>query len=204
MSTYERALTAGEQREFNRYAAAGNQMIGGERDAPPTRIVAAIHASVDRHQRKHAGQWAPRREGEERRGNAEAARALATVWGDQLVRVFGWEWVCVMFEGEEHYVVVQPSRSLAIFATEYIEACLDLETMDCAIKAAFDQLRSDVIPPQAAWSYTSAMQLVSLAASEPARAVPAHAKRWAADRLGTIIRKSGALADPSRASTPVA
>lgn len=215
MPTYERALTAGEQREFNRYAVIGNQMIGGERDAPPTRIVSAIQAFVERHQHQQEGQWSLRRDGVEKPRHTAAARALATVWGDQFVRVFGWEWICVMFGGEEHYVVVQPDRSLAIFATEYIEACLDLETMDCAIKTAFDQLRANDIPPQMAWSYTSAIRLVGLAAGEPEHSVPGHATRWAADRLGTIIRESGAWVpgnervreeptDPACASTPVA
>ena len=198
MPTYERALTAREQREFNQYAAIGNLMIGGERDSPPTRIVTAIHAYIDRHRRKHAGPSESRREGEEKPGNAQAARALATVWGDQFIRVFGWEWICVMFDGEEHYVVVQPDRSLVIFAAEYIEACLDMETMDCAVKSAFDQLRANAIPPQEMLSYTSAMRWVDPGLDEPGTPmVPAHAMHRAADRFAAFIRTCSALTVPN-------
>jgi len=160
MPTYERALTAGEQRDFNHYAAIGNQMIGGERDAPPTRIIAALQAFVDKHQRQQESQWALRREGVEKPSHSAAARALATVWGDQLARVFGWEWVCVVCEGAERFAVVQPDRSLAIFAMDYVEACMELRTIDCAIRPAFDQLRASAIPPQPASGYASAMQWV--------------------------------------------
>ncbi|MEJ8858251.1 hypothetical protein WKW79_27030 [Variovorax robiniae] len=191
MPTYERALTAGEQREFNQYAVIGNQMIGGERDAPATRIIAAIQTFVEKHQRQQESQWALRREGVEKPRHTAAARALATVWGDQLARVFGWEWVCVMFQGEEHYAMVQPDRSLAIFAMEYVEACMDLETMDCAIKHAFDQLRANAFPTQAPLSYASAMQWVGPPCCVPAASGGEPAKRWASERLAIMIRNPG-------------
>ncbi|MEJ8851793.1 hypothetical protein [Variovorax rhizosphaerae] len=199
MPTYERALTAGEQREFNQYAVIGNQMIGGERDASPMRIVTTLQAFVEKHQRQQESQWSLRREGVERPSHTGAARALATVWGDQLVRVFGWEWICLMFEGEEHFVVVQPDRSLAVFAAEYVEACLNLE-MGCAIRPAFDQLRANAFPAQAPLSYVSVMQWVSSPCNElaPSQAVPP--KRWAADRLKAIIRNLGASGPSSEAA----
>jgi hypothetical protein len=175
MPTSERSLTAQEHFRFKNHSAIGLQMIS---DVPCSRT-SVIVAGVDSFIRRRKNLLAPLKgvEGD----NAEAAAALGTVWGNQVAREFGWEWICVMIDGEEHFVAAAPDRALVIFAHEYVRECLDSKTMDCAIALSFDMLRAGAIEPPAALSYTSMMKQAKRTHSRPR------------DRLATFMKKVGSL-----------
>src|SRR5690606_3773304 len=46
--------------------------------------------------------------------SVEIALGLGAVWGNQIVRELGWEWVCIKAGGQEYCVVTPPDRSLFI------------------------------------------------------------------------------------------
>jgi len=156
MPTSERSLTVQEQAQFKNYAATGFDMIS---DVPCSRM-ATIVEEVDQLIQKRQGPllFAPTYgfEGDD----ADAARALGTVWGNQMVRQFGWEWICVTLGEEEHFVVAAPDRSLVVFAHDYVWKCLESNDVECSVALSFEQLRAGAIKAQPALTYTSMMPLV--------------------------------------------
>jgi hypothetical protein len=186
MPTYERALTAQEQREFNHYAAVGMQMIDSDDAAAPAEITAAVHDFIGMHQHQFSSAWAPFMEEGDEPNIAAVARALGTVWGDQLVREFGWEWICIGLGRGERFVVAEPDRGLAVFAADYVEMCLESNDSDCAIQPAFDLLRTYAVPPQQVLSYTSTMRLVHLDPGLAGAQGSSTRERWISDFLKKI------------------
>ncbi|MEJ8858250.1 DUF3806 domain-containing protein [Variovorax robiniae] len=117
---------------------------------------------------------------------ADVARALGTVWGNQLVREFGWEWICVMLGEEEHFVVAAPDRSLVVFAHEYVWKCLESNDVECKVARSFELLRAGAIKAPPALTYTSMMPMVQLEKPRQRR------------RLLGFLRKAGSRAPQNK------
>jgi hypothetical protein len=156
--TSERKTTPEEEAEFKRYAAAGLKMLGLQGNTEPVELVAAVDSFVDAQQRKPKGFVSKFLN--QKQNNTESALALGIVWGNQVVREFGWEWICVTSDGHEYYVVAPADRSLAIYATYFIKECLDFPTADCTAMLSFNMMLAKSFPPQPAGSYTSVMPAV--------------------------------------------
>ncbi|MEJ8851792.1 DUF3806 domain-containing protein [Variovorax rhizosphaerae] len=156
MPTSERSLTVQEHALFKDYAATGFNMIS---DVPCSRM-SVIVTGIDDFIQAAQGPllFAPTKSFEV--DDAVAARALGTVWGNQMVREFGWEWICVTLGEEEHFVVAAPDRALVVFAHDYVWKCLESNDMECNVALSFDLLRAGAIKAPPALTYTSMMPMV--------------------------------------------
>jgi hypothetical protein len=96
-------------------------------------------------------------------GVEDLSLTLASLWGQQLVRQFGWQWGSVVFhdaDEAEAVGVFSPDRSLAIYPFYFLYQCLT-EFIPVTILLAFDVLDSkDRIPPLPANGYENVMDNV--------------------------------------------
>lgn len=70
--------------------------------------------------------------------------ALGSLWGEQLVRQFQWQWKVITFHehGDTKATgVVSPDRSLAIFPIHFIIGCLKDASVDATILLSFNMLK---------------------------------------------------------------
>ncbi|WP_218508835.1 hypothetical protein [Variovorax sp. dw_308] len=180
MPTSERSLTLQEHALFKNYAATGFDMIS---DVPCSRmdvIVAGIDAYIQKRQGPLLFASTKGFDGDD----ADAGRALGTVWGNQVVREFGWEWICMTLGEAEHFVVASPDRALVVFAHEYVWKCLESNDIECSVALSFDLMRAGAIKAPPALTYTSMMSKVKR--EEPRQRQP--------NRLLGFIKKAGSRA----------
>ncbi|WP_428312340.1 hypothetical protein [Hydrocarboniphaga sp.] len=154
----ERALDSEELSEFTSFNRMGLQLLGLPEAVEPKDLVKAIDVYVDAWQNKRRGLLAklmPKTQ-----DPVEVALALGIVWGNQIVKAFGWSWVCVVSEGSERYAVVSADRSLAIYATYFIKECLDHTTADCTVMLAFNMQAAGTLSEESPYAYASVMRSV--------------------------------------------
>jgi hypothetical protein len=88
----------------------------------------------------------------------EARLLLGSLWGEQLVNQFGWEWVQVNFaDGSSAYGVVSRDRSLAVYPLEFLLGCLQDPGVDVTVALAFNLLLAGDVPRMPRGSYTNFM-----------------------------------------------
>ena len=141
----ERPLTPEEKNDWQGCIVHAFQELPiGDASQTPTELAAQVDHCVDEWQ-------AGRRPDPEKSDAIDTALGLGAVWGDQLVKEFGWEWTVVIDGGQELYAVAPRDRSLVIYPGNYIKACLDDPTMDCTVALAFNMLvagKISGIPPR--------------------------------------------------------
>lgn len=70
---------------------------------------------------------------------------LSMLWGEQLVKEFGWTWVC--FEGAGNMLaVVAGNRSFVVAPIHFVRACLEDPELDCTIMLSFNMVKE--APPE--------------------------------------------------------
>jgi hypothetical protein len=151
----ERPLTPQEMSEFRTCAANGGTLLGVSTDAASLDVVQAIEDYVGAWHKPKGGFLA--RLFASKPDTIQTALALGALWGDQLVREFGWEWTCHRADGMDLYCVVTKDRSLALFPTYYVKACLDDATIDCTIVLAFNMLQAGSVPTLPAGGFENLM-----------------------------------------------
>lgn len=151
----DRALSADEISAFQRYRQMGLRALQASDADDPKMLVQAINSYVDEWQSKRRGFMARLRSRAE--DVTEIARALSVVWGDQIVRQFGWEWICEVQEDEERYAVASPDRSLVIHAPQFISRCLEKPQTDCTVLLAFNMQSAGNFTGCAPRAYVSVM-----------------------------------------------
>jgi hypothetical protein len=75
----------------------------------------------------------------------DAPYAFGSLWGQQLVRKFGWEWKLVTFHEHGDSTapgVLSPDRSLAIYPIHFVIGCLQDSTVDCTILLSYNMLKA--------------------------------------------------------------
>jgi hypothetical protein len=156
MDMQERPLTEGEQDEFRTRANNGLTNLGLAGTEPePKAAVQGVETFVEKWQ---AERRSPLKTLFRRGPDAvDVALALGAVWGDQLVRQFGWEWTCLQADGQDLYAVVSPDRSLAVYPTYFIKACLDEPNADCTAMLAFNMLEAGNVGGLPAGGYENLM-----------------------------------------------
>ena len=132
---------------------AGSRLLGVSADDDPAKIVAAVDAFVFDLQ---CGEHPP----ESVLDAEDAPFRMGAVWGEQLVRAFGWEWAMVTFH--EHGdstapAVLSPDRSLAVYPIHFIMGCLQDPTVDTTILIAFNMLAASTIDSTTPGSYFNLM-----------------------------------------------
>lgn len=69
---------------------------------------------------------------------------LGSLWGEQMVRQFGWEWKKITFhEHGDTWApgVVSPDRSMAIYPIHFIIGCMNDSSVDATILLSFNMLK---------------------------------------------------------------
>ncbi len=141
----DRPLDAETLRLIKASADEGAQWRGIDLAAStPAEIVAAIDEAVYELQ-KASGAPLPY--------EGDPAISLGSLWGEQLIREFGWEWASVHFgaDGTKSIGVVSANRSLAIYPLYFARACLDGEaavTIALAFNMLKDGKRIPKLPPR--------------------------------------------------------
>lgn len=157
MAIQERPLTPEELQEFADYTVRALTNLGLAGAEPtPEAAVQAVEDFVERWQaeRRHPLKKLFARGPD----TVDVALGLGSVWGNQLVRRFGWEWVCLQESGQELYAVVDPDRTVAVYATYFIKACLDNPQMDCTVMLAFNMIAAEKIAGLPGQGYENLMQ----------------------------------------------
>lgn len=89
--------------------------------------------------------------------------ALGSLWGEQLVRKFGWDWKMVTFH--EHgdtsaAAVLSPDRSLAIYPFHFVHGCLQDWSVDATILLSYNMLAAGTMGQVGAGEYANVMERV--------------------------------------------
>ena len=92
---------------------------------------------------------------------------LGCLWGQQLVKSFGWEWICLIGDGEDLYAVASKDRALLILPTYYARDCLEQPGMDCTAMLAYNMIAAQKFSQVPANSYLNVLDNV-------VRIVPRH------------------------------
>ncbi len=117
-----------------------NVLGGAFADADAPKLIEAVDDFIYRWQKGE-------RPSEEIVEAEDAPIMFASLWGEQVVREFGWEWVHIMFDDElGTYAVVSPDRSLAIYPFNFVAECMADPTIDAAIALSFNMLTEGSIP----------------------------------------------------------
>ncbi len=157
MSTLrERALSVEERIEFEIFGQKGLNLLRQDADANPAVLVDAVDSYTHLDQKNNRSFVA--RMFLRKSKNIERALGLGIVWGNQLVRRFGWEWVCVVDQGDDRYGVVSQDRSLVVYPTYFIKTCLDHPHVDCTAMLVFNMIAANNIPEQPSGSYRNVME----------------------------------------------
>lgn len=118
-------------------AAEGLELLGIVAKAgDPKAVVAAIDAFVYAWQK---GQRPPA----EKLDPDAAPLILGSLWGEQLVRRFGWEWAMITFHDHEDAKtpgVLSPDRSLAVYPIHFLTGCFEDPQVDATIALAYNML----------------------------------------------------------------
>lgn len=155
----ERPLTDEEKAEFETRSSRALKNLGvNAPEASAESIVQLVDAFVDKWQ---TGGFAPRKSLFSRKpalpDSVDVALGLGAVWGDQIVRKFGWEWTCLQQDGQDLYCVASQDCGWVIYPTYFLKACLDNPHADCTAMLSFNMLAAGNIPANPANSYENLM-----------------------------------------------
>lgn len=93
----------------------------------------------------------------------EARLIFGSLWGEQLVKEFGWQWAKVIFHDygdSSAFGVFSPDRSMAIYPLEFMLGCLSDPTVDVTVMLSFNMLKEGSIGKLKKKSYTNMMECV--------------------------------------------
>lgn len=92
------------------------------------------------------------------KGTEQARLIFGSLWGMQLVKHFGWEWVQVNF-GDDEFAIgsVSPDRSWAIYPLDFMLGCLEDPGVDVTVALSFNMLSEGTLPKMPQRSYTNLM-----------------------------------------------
>lgn len=121
--------------------------------ATPQAVVDALDAFVDAWQE---GSRPPKKALDPE----DAPFALGSLWGEQMVRQFKWEWGMITFHehgDSEAPGVLSPDRALAVYPIHFLMGCLQDDGVDCTVALAFNMLLAGSIKKQKAGKYFNLM-----------------------------------------------
>jgi hypothetical protein len=119
-------------------AEDGAALVGVSTSDNPDAIVAAIDEFVFAWQ---GGKRPPKKVFDPE----DAPYALGSLWGQQLVRKFGWEWKMVTFHEHDDSTapgVLSPDRSLAVYPIHFVIGCLEDANVDATIMLSYNMLKA--------------------------------------------------------------
>jgi hypothetical protein len=125
----------------------GLRVLGLDDTADPKTVIAAIDKFADAWQQ---GTRPPDLKLDEE----DAPFALGSLWGEQLVRAFQWEWAFVTFHDHGNSKapgVLAPDRSLAVYPIHFLIGCFRDPRVDVTVALAFNMLAAGKVvqlPPK--------------------------------------------------------
>jgi hypothetical protein len=121
-------------------------------DADPQKLVAAVDDFVYRWQKDRRPPL-----GDNDVDPDDVPTMLASLWGEQIVADFGWQWTQIWFDSEAWtYAIVSPDRSLVIYPFTFVDDCLRGD-VDVTIELAFNMLDGGTIPQRPPNTYEDVM-----------------------------------------------
>src|SRR4051812_14068522 len=131
--TNENRLPADMLSNIRGCATDGIKLLGtGAKASDPKAVVEAIDAFVCRWQkgkRPSASALDPE----------DAPLVCGSLWGEQLVKRFGWEWAMITFSnGSRAPAVVSKDRSLAVYPIHFLLGCFQDAGVDATIALSFN------------------------------------------------------------------
>ena len=115
-------------------AGDGRRLLGVTTSATSKEITGAINESLRQCQKGHWPEIDP---------NDDLCLMLGSLWGQQLVREFGWLWIGVEVQNrgsDRHVGVASPDRSYIIYPFRFVEDCLT-KGVPVTVSLAFDLLK---------------------------------------------------------------
>jgi hypothetical protein len=133
----ERQLAPDEAQEISMFARDGRKTVNlGFLTNDPAKIVAAIDTYIDATQQAElVGSLTLNDD-----NCTFLSLQLGCLWGEQLVKMFGWEWVCLTDNGSEQFAVASKDRALIVLPTYFARDCLKQPDMDCTAMLAYNML----------------------------------------------------------------
>ncbi len=116
----------------------GLGVLGLDAAADPKALIEAVDAFVFDWQ---AGKRPP----PDKMDADDAPDALGSLWGEQLVRRFGWEWAMVTFRDHGNSVapgVLSPDRALAVYPIHFLMGALKDAGVDVTIALSYNMLEA--------------------------------------------------------------
>jgi hypothetical protein len=154
MNITETAIDAEMLSQIHASAAEGAELLGlNPAELSPDEVVAGIDIFIFNRQSDKGSH----------RDDDSADVSLGSLWGEQLVREFGWQWSSVTFhdyDGANAVGVFSPDRSLVIYPYHFIYSCLENDA-PVTILLAFDVLKDGTrIPALPAGGFENVMDNV--------------------------------------------
>ena len=161
MAVTERALRPQELKEIADHAERARQTLGlTDPEASPEVVLQAVEDFVERRQaeRRDTNPLKKLLSRGPAPNPAATSLGLGFLWGNQLVRRFGWVWTCLQSPGQgEAYSVVSVDRSVAVHPTHFVKACLEDPRADCTIMLAYNMLAAGKVSGMPAQGYENLM-----------------------------------------------
>jgi hypothetical protein len=132
----------------------GLQVLGLDDTADPQTVIDAIDSFVDAWQQ---GKRPPTEEIDPE----DAPYALGSLWGQQLVRQFGWQWAMITFHDHRNSKapgVLSPDRSLAVYPIHFLVGCLQDPGVDCTVALSFNILAAGKVGKLKPKEYANLME----------------------------------------------
>jgi hypothetical protein len=134
----------------------GLRLLKLDQTASPETVVDAIDAFVDAWQ---GGKRLP----EEQLDPENAPYNFGSLWGDQLVRHFKWEWATITFHDHGNSTapaVLSLDRALAVYPIHFLIGCFQNPGVDCTVALSFDMLTANKITGLQPNAYVNLMERV--------------------------------------------
>lgn len=130
------------------------KILGLKANAPAKKIIEAIDEFVYRWQKG-------KRPSKAKLDPEDAPYAMGSLWGQQIVRRFGWEWAMVTFHQHGDSVapgVLTPDRSLAIYPIHFLFGAMEDSEVDATIALAFNLLEAGEVGTVNPGEYANLME----------------------------------------------
>lgn len=150
----ERELEEAELLEINDAVDQGFRVLGLDSNLEPQKVVEALDHHVDKAQDEIVGNM------DSQSRFHETGEVLALLWGQQLVKRFGWQWTYVRLSKAEVLAVASPDRSQIVYPLHFLCECFEDPELDCTIKLAFEMLCDEDSPEGEANEYENIMESV--------------------------------------------
>jgi hypothetical protein len=131
----------------------GLRVLKLDESADPQTVIKALDAFVD-------GWQEGKRPTKEALDPEDAPYALGSLWGEQLVRQFNWQWGMITFHDHNNSKapgVLSPDRSLAVYPIHFLMGCLKDSRVDCTVALSFNMLAAGKIKNLPAKGYFNLM-----------------------------------------------